>query len=205
MCVLGFVLSLKVEVITYVLSDVGGGGRSSFCCCPSVVSDVAGRGLASFRLVVRVKVRVRIRVRVRNWVRVWVKVRVSVRVTTLTILSLPLGPFSSHISRCFRSLKPTAIQGVSSVNNKRMTRQDKGHSFQEQKENTTQHKTTQNKGRVSGDEKKTRCLSLPNLTLHTIVFLRVSSIHTSLEPSLTSIPSLPIPSPPQEILSTQTR
>ena len=65
MCVLGFVLSLKVEVITYVLSDVGGGARSSFCCCPSVVSDVAGRGLASFRLVVRVKVRVRIRVRVR--------------------------------------------------------------------------------------------------------------------------------------------
>jgi hypothetical protein len=106
MCVLGFVLSLKVEVITYVLSDVGGGGRSSFCCCPSVVSDVAGRGLASFRLVVRVRVRVRIRVRVRNWVRVWVKVRVSVRVTTLTNLSfLPLGPSSSssHISRCFRS------------------------------------------------------------------------------------------------------
>jgi hypothetical protein len=56
---------------------------------------------------------------------------------------------------------------------------------------------------VTRDEKETWCLSLPSLTPHTIVFLCVSSIHTTLEPSLTSIPSLPISFPPQAILSTQ--
>ncbi len=57
--------------------------------------------------------------------------------------------------------------------------------------------TKRSKEQVSGDEKETWCLSLPSLTLHTIVFLCVSSIRPTLEPSLTSIPSLPIPSPPK--------
>ncbi len=38
-------------VITYVVSDVGGGGMSSCRCCPSVVSDIGGGGVASFPLV----------------------------------------------------------------------------------------------------------------------------------------------------------
>jgi hypothetical protein len=50
---------------------------------------------------------------------------------------------------------------------------------------------------VTRDEKETWCLSLPSLTPHTIVFLCVSSIHSTLVPSLTSIPSLPNPSPPK--------
>jgi hypothetical protein len=57
------------------------------------------------------------------------------------------------------------------------------------------------KEQVSGDEKETWCPSLPSLTPHTIVFLYVSSIHTTLEPSPTSILFLPIPPPPQAILS----
>jgi hypothetical protein len=57
--------------------------------------------------------------------------------------------------------------------------------------------TKHSKEQESGDEEETWCLSLPSLTLHTIVFLCVSSIHPTLEPSLTSIPSLPIPSPPK--------
>jgi hypothetical protein len=55
--------------------------------------------------------------------------------------------------------------------------------------------TKHSKEQESGDEKETWCLSLPSLTLHTIVFLCVSFIHPTLEPSLTSIPSLPITSP----------
>ena len=74
----------------------------------------------------------------------------------------------------------------------------------------TQHNTRQLKikdndrvlVRVSGDEKETWCLSLPYLTPHTIVFLCVSSIHNTLEPSLSSIPSLPIPLPPSHTFNT---
>ena len=57
--------------------------------------------------------------------------------------------------------------------------------------------TKGSKEQVTGDEKETWCLSLPSLTPHTIVFLCVSSIHSTLVPSLTSIPSLPNPSPPK--------
>ncbi len=53
------------------------------------------------------------------------------------------------------------------------------------------------KEQVNGDEKETWCISLPSLTPHTIVFLCVFSIHPTLEPSLTSIPFLPIPPPPK--------
>ena len=62
-----------------------------------------------------VSVRVRVRVRV--------KVRVRVRVRALTALSLPLWPSSAHLSRCCRPLKPTAMQEVQSVIQKK-TRQD---------------------------------------------------------------------------------
>ena len=58
---------------------------------------------------------------------------------------------------------------------------------------TTKH----SKEQESGDEKETWCLSLPSLTQHAIVFLCVSSIHPTLEPSLTSFPSLPNTSPPK--------
>jgi hypothetical protein len=58
---------------------------------------------------------------------------------------------------------------------------------------TTKH----SKEQESGDEKETWCLSLPSLTPHTIVFLCVSSIHTTLERSLTSIASVRIAFPPK--------
>jgi hypothetical protein len=93
------------------------------------------------------------------------------------------------------SIVPAATQGVRSWT---------------QTKKKTQHNTRQLKikdndrvlVRVSGDEKETWCLSLPYLTPHTIVFLCVSSIHNTLEPSLSSIPSLPIPLPPSHTFNT---
>ena len=129
--------------MTYVVSDVGGGGRSSFHCCPSVVSDVEGTGmasggrLASFGLVVSVRVSVRVRVRVRVWVKVWVRVRVR----TLTTLSLPLGPSSSHLSHCCRPLKPTAMQRHAHEHAK----QDKTRQGKTRQDKTRQDKTTKTK------------------------------------------------------------
>jgi hypothetical protein len=60
------------------------------------------------------------------------------------------------------------------------------------------------KEQPAGDEKETWSPSLPSSKSHSIVFLCVSSIHPTLEPSLTSIPSLPNSSPPKAILATQT-
>lgn len=47
-----------------------------------------------------------------------------------------------------------------------------------------------------GDKKETWCRSLPSFITHPIVFLSVSSIHPTPEPSLTITPSLRIPLPP---------
>jgi hypothetical protein len=67
----------------------------------------------------------------------------------------------------------------------------------QQRKAQTFARTKGSKEQVRWDEKETWCLSLPSLITHTIVFLCVSSIHPTLVPSLTSIPSLPIPFPPK--------
>ena len=66
------------------------------------------------------------------------------------------------------------------------------------------YSTKRSKEQASGGKKKTWCLYLPSSTLHTIVFLSVSSIHPTLEPSLTRIPSLPIPYPPSHTFNPNT-
>jgi hypothetical protein len=117
------------KVITYVLSEMGGGGgRSSFRCSPSVlVSAVTGTGMASFwgssnlfffsvggreasfPLVIWITVRDRVRFGV------WVLVGVRVRVRTLTTLSVPHEPSFSHLFRCCCPWHPTAMQEGTSV------------------------------------------------------------------------------------------
>ena len=56
-----------------------------------------------------------------------------------------------------------------------------------------------------GDQKATWSLSLPSYKSHSFIFICVSSIHPTLEPSLTCTPSLRIPLPPPAILSPQTQ
>jgi hypothetical protein len=85
----------------------------------------------------------------------------------------PLHTLQTHFQHLFRETRP-----CSSVDHA------KTRAFASAK---------RSKEQVSKDEKETWCLSLPSLAQHTIVFLCVSSIHPTLEPSLTSIPSLPIP------------